>query len=331
MKGINPIHNSVHSYLLWIESEIKKQKFGNKPKSLYEPLRYIMSLGGKRLRPLLTLFSYSLFKDDARKIVPMATVVETFHNFTLLHDDIMDNAPLRRGKPAVHKKWGINTAILSGDVMQVKVYDRLIGIGDAHLKEVLIAFNKCATEVCEGQQWDMEFETKHDVTEGRYLEMIRLKTAVLLGFSMELGAILAGASAMDKRSLREFGVLMGMGFQLKDDLLDVYGDENKFGKQVGGDIFANKKTFLLIKSLQKARGKNKRDLQFWLSARKFNRRKKVKAITELYDSLGIREITEQKIAAYLNQSFTCLNKVSVNPERTITLKDFTKTLMQRQV
>ena len=239
----------IPTYLSWIESEIRKQKFGKQPSSLYEPLRYIMALGGKRLRPLLTLLAYSLYKRDSRKIVSIATAVEVFHNFTLLHDDIMDNAPLRRGNPTVHKKWDVNTAILSGDVMQIKVYDLLLNVEDAKLKEVLIAFNKCATEVCEGQQCDMEFELRSKVTEVQYLRMIRLKTAVLLGFSLELGAILAGATRQDRNALREFGINIGIGFQLKDDLLDVYANKKKFGKMVGGDIVANKKTFLLIKAL----------------------------------------------------------------------------------
>ncbi|MFN7328620.1 MAG: polyprenyl synthetase family protein, partial [Bacteroidota bacterium] len=199
-----------------IEAEIKKQAFGRQPKSLYEPIRYIMALGGKRLRPLLTVLSYSMYKKDTDSIIKYATAVEAFHNFTLLHDDIMDNAPLRRGKPTVHEKWDVNTAILSGDVMLVKVYDMFLDLEEAKLKEVLLIFNQCAAEVCEGQQWDMEFESKSKVTEAQYIEMIRLKTAVLLGFALELGAVLAGTSAEDRRSLREFGTNIGSGFQLKD-------------------------------------------------------------------------------------------------------------------
>src|SRR6267142_4131149 len=261
-----------------IESEIKKQKFGNEPRSLYEPLRYIMALGGKRLRPLLTLLSYSLYKRDARSIVPIATAVEVFHNFTLLHDDIMDNAPLRRGNPTVHEKWDVNTAILSGDVMLIKVYELLLEIEDSKLKEVLTAFNQCAAEVCEGQQWDMEFENKTNVAEAEYLGMIRLKTAALLGFSLELGAMLAGAPRVDRQALRQFGIHIGIGFQLKDDLLDVYGDKRKFGKQVGGDIIANKKTFLLINAMAKARGNDKKELARWLKKKTFDKKGKIEAI-----------------------------------------------------
>src|SRR5258706_7400595 len=207
----------VSNYLSLIESEIKKQKFGNRPKSLYEPIRYIMSLGGKRLRPLLTVLSYSLYRKDIEKIIPFAAAVEAFHNFTLLHDDIMDKAPLRRGKATVHEKWNVNTAILSGDVMLVKVYEMFLGLDEKKLKAVLKIFNQCAAEVCEGQQLDMEFENKSEVSEAHYLEMIRLKTAVLLGFSLELGALLADAPAQDQKALRDFGINIGIGFQLRAD------------------------------------------------------------------------------------------------------------------
>src|SRR5687768_13484635 len=212
----------IENYSKLLEKEIEKQKYGRQPVSLYEPIRYLMSLGGKRLRPMLTLLAYSLYRSDIKRVLPYAIAVEAFHNFTLMHDDIMDKAPLRRGKPTVHKKWNVNTAILSGDVMLVKVYDMLLQLEDPLLKPVLRTFNQCAAEVCEGQQWDMEFESATDVTEKEYVNMIRLKTAVLLGFSLEFGAILAGAPDNDRRALRDFGVNIGIGFQLKDDLLDAY-------------------------------------------------------------------------------------------------------------
>ena len=310
-----------------VEKEIARQPFGTQPKSLYEPIRYLMKLGGKRMRPLLVLMAYSLYKKDAEKIISYATAVEAFHNFTLMHDDIMDKAPLRRGKPTVHEKWNVNTAILSGDVMLVRVYDMFLSLPDHQLKKVLRAFNQCAAEVCEGQQWDMEFETKTKVTEAQYIEMIRLKTAVLLGFSLELGAILADAPEADQIALREFGVQIGIGFQLKDDLLDVYADQKKFGKQVGGDIIANKKTFLLIKALEKVRGKQKLELNQWLSAKKFNAAKKVKAVTQIYDALNIPDITEKKIEEYFQQGFTSLSKVSGDIQW---LEAFTKDLIARQ-
>ncbi len=312
-----------------IEQEIKNQPFGSQPKSLYEPIRYIMSLGGKRLRPLLALLSYSLYKNDPEKIVKYATTIEAFHNFTLLHDDIMDKAPLRRGKATVHEKWNVNTAILSGDVMLVKVYDQFLDLDGEMLREVLRIFNQCAAEVCEGQQWDMEFETKTKVAEAQYIEMIRLKTAVLLGFSLELGALLAKASKEDRLALKEFGTNIGIGFQLKDDLLDVYADKNKFGKQVGGDILANKKTYLLIKAKEKARGKDKEELEQWLSAKKFNKQKKIKAVTTLYDTLGIAQLTERKIEEYFNKGFQQLDKLKDSSQKQ-QLISFTQNLITRQ-
>ena len=275
--------NQIGKCQQWIEQEIKKNKYGKQPESLYEPIRYLMNLGGKRLRPMLTLLSYSLYKDDVKSIIPYAVAVEAFHNFTLMHDDIMDKAPLRRGKSTVHKKWNVNTAILSGDVMLVKVYEAFNELEPSTLKTVLKSFNKCAAEVCEGQQWDMEYESHATVTEAEYINMIKLKTSVLLGFSLELGAILSGASDEDRKTLYQFGVNIGIGFQLKDDLLDAYADPKKFGKQVGGDIIANKKTWLLIKALEKAQGKEKKELQHWLAAKTFKKKEKVAAIKVIYD------------------------------------------------
>lgn len=286
-----------------IEKEIKSQSFGSQPKSLYEPIRYIMALGGKRLRPMLVQMAYLLYKTDIERITPYAVAVEAFHNFTLMHDDIMDKAPLRRGKKTVHEKWNANTAILSGDVMLVKVYDMLLSLPPDQLKDALSAFNKCAAEVCEGQQWDMEFETRQRVTEAEYIEMIRLKTAVLLGFSLEFGALLANAPTEHRAALGRFGTQMGIGFQLKDDLLDVYAAQDKFGKQVGGDILANKKTYLLITSLRLAKGKTKQELLYWLAAKKFNPSKKVKAVTAIYNELSIPILTQQLIDRYFAQAF----------------------------
>lgn len=320
----------IHNHVSLLEKEIKKQKFGADPNSLYEPIRYIMSLGGKRLRPLLTILSYSLFKQNVKEIIPFAIAVEAFHNFTLMHDDIMDKAPMRRGKPTVHKKWNLSTAILSGDVMLVKVYEMFSALEPAKFKEVVEAFNKCASEVCEGQQWDMEFEKTEKVTEAQYINMIKLKTAVLLGFSLELGAILADASNEHRKALREFGVNIGIGFQLRDDLLDAYADPKKFGKQVGGDIIANKKTFLLIKALEKSDGKQRKQLNQWLLATRFNKKEKVEAVKALYDSLNISSITERKINHFFEKGFKSLNKLSSTLD-TSTLNDFTRSMINRQV
>lgn len=311
-----------------IEKEIAALNPGSRPASLYEPIRYIMQLGGKRMRPLLTCLAYGIYRNDVERIIPYAVAVEAFHNFTLMHDDIMDNAPLRRGKKTVHEKWNLSTAILSGDVMLVKVYDMLCSLPADQLRAVLPMFNKTAAEVCEGQQLDMEFEGKARVTEDQYIEMIRLKTAVLLGFSLSFGAYLAGAPEAERTALYDFGVNIGIGFQLRDDLLDVYADRKKFGKKVGGDIVSNKKTFLLIKALQLAKGKDKVELTRWIGVRKFNQRRKVEAVTALYNRLGIRALTEEKVKTYFDLGYARLAGVG-NPA-TERLADFARLLADRQ-
>jgi geranylgeranyl diphosphate synthase, type II len=320
----------IEKYSKLLEKEIEKQKYGKQPVSLYEPIRYLMALGGKRLRPMLTLLAYSLYKENVKAIMPHAVAVEAFHNFTLMHDDIMDKAPLRRGHPTVHEKWNVNTAILSGDVMLVKVYDMFLSIDKNILATVIQRFNKCASEVCEGQQWDMEFETQPTVTEEQYLNMIQLKTAVLVGFSLELGALLAGASEKDCKSLREFGINIGIGFQLKDDLLDAYGDSKKFGKQVGGDIIANKKTFLLIKSLELAKETQRQELQDWISKKKFNKSEKVNAIKSIYDALEIPSLTEKKVNSYFKKGFSRLQRLNCSAKRKTELIKFTELLIGRE-
>jgi geranylgeranyl diphosphate synthase type II len=322
--------NVIGDYQQWIEREIKKSKYGKQPASLYEPIRYLMGLGGKRLRPMLSLLSYSLFKNDVKHIISYAVAVEVFHNFTLMHDDIMDKAPLRRGKATVHKKWNTNTAILSGDVMLVKVYEIFNALEAEKLNVVLKAFNTCAAEVCEGQQWDMEFETTANVKEAQYINMIKLKTAVLLGFSLELGGILAEAEADDRNALREFGTNIGIGFQLKDDLLDAYADPKKFGKQIGGDIIANKKTWLLIKALEKAKGKQKKELDHWLSVKTFKKQEKINAVKKIYDALNLPASAEKKIDLYFDKGFSALDKLNAPPLLKATLKSFAENLIARQ-
>jgi geranylgeranyl diphosphate synthase type II len=321
--------SSIENHLSLIETGIKKLKFGKEPVSLYEPIRYIMGLGGKRLRPLLTVLSYSLFQKNIKGIIPYACAVEAFHNFTLMHDDIMDKAPMRRGKQTVHKKWNVSTAILSGDVMLVKVYAIFCQLEPRKFREVVIAFNKCAAAVCEGQQWDMEFEKRQHVTESEYLHMIKLKTAVLLGFSLELGALLAGASPDQREALRNFGINIGIGFQLRDDLLDAYADPKKFGKRVGGDIIVNKKTFLLITALQNARGIQRNELKQWLTVNKFKKKDKVEAVKEIFDALEIQKLTKHKIDHFFNKGFAALNKLSPSLDTT-ELRTFTKSMIDRQ-
>lgn len=317
------------SYITPLEKEIGAMAFGKQPESLYEPIRYMMRLGGKRIRPILTLLSYSLFREDIKNIVPYAAAVEVFHNFTLMHDDIMDKAPLRRGKATVHEKWNLSTAILSGDVMLVKVYEIFSRLEPDMFKAAITSFNDCATRVCEGQQWDMHFETADSVSEAAYIRMIRSKTAVLLGFSMELGGILANVSENTRALLREFGTSIGIGFQLRDDLLDAYGDPKKFGKQVGGDIIANKRTFLLVKALAKAGSAEKKELKQWLTATRFNKKKKVEAIINIYDNLKIPQLTRRKADHYFSKAFGILDKLPASPARE-NLHTFTKVLIDRQ-
>lgn len=318
-------------FLKTLNEEISQQNYGENPVELYEPIRYIMSLGGKRLRPLMTILSTALFTDDWQKAVKPAIAVEIFHNFTLMHDDIMDKAPLRRGKPTVHEKWNENIAILSGDVMLVQAYELLLFVEDAKFKKALKRFNRTAAEVCEGQQLDMNFEKRESVSEEEYLEMIKLKTSVLVGFAMELGGIIAGADDNSCELLYQFGINIGLGFQLKDDLLDVYGDPDKFGKQVGGDIIANKKTFLLIEALEKASGETRETLNYWLSLETFEASLKVKAVTEIYDQLGIKKITEDKINAYFNIGFESLKSLGIEESRKAALIEFTEMLIDREV
>ncbi|MFD1142728.1 polyprenyl synthetase family protein [Larkinella insperata] len=317
-------------FLEAIHQEIQQTEYGQQPAELYDPIGYIMNLGGKRMRPLLTLMAAYLFGDDWKKAIKPAVAVEVFHNFTLMHDDIMDQAPLRRGQPTVHEKWNHNIAILSGDVMLVNAYKLLLDVEIPHLKKVLSHFNRTAAEVCEGQQLDMNFETRWDVSEEEYIEMIKLKTSVLLGFALELGAIIAGADDEASALLCEGGINIGLGFQLKDDLLDVYGDPVKFGKQVGGDIIANKKTFLLIKALQLAEGDLKTELTGWLRATDFDKQEKVRAVTAIYDQLGIRQLTEERINNYFTQGFTNFGQVSAEPDRKALLIDFTEQLIGRE-
>ena len=314
-----------------LNEEFSQQTYGEHPEELYEPIRYLMSLGGKRMRPLMTLMATALFTDDWQKAIKPATAVEVFHNFTLMHDDIMDKAPLRRGKPTVHAKWNDNTAILSGDVMLVQAYELLMFVEDAKFKKALKRFNRTAAEVCEGQQLDMNFENRENVNEEEYLEMIKLKTSVLLGYALELGGIIGGASEKSCDLLYNIGLNIGLGFQLKDDLLDVYGDPEKFGKQVGGDIISNKKTFMLIEALEKAEGETKLALDKWLSLKEFDATEKVKAVTAIYDTLGIREVATIKINTYFDKAFEALDSLKVDEDRKLILRTFAETLIDREV
>ncbi|MCE6988916.1 polyprenyl synthetase family protein [Dyadobacter sp. CY323] len=312
-----------------LQTEFDKHSYGENPAELYEPIEYIMALGGKRFRPLLTLLAASIYTDNLTDAIKPAMAVEVFHNFTLMHDDIMDRAPLRRGKPTVHEKWNANTAILSGDVMLIKAYDLLLDVPAEKLRKVLARFNQTAAEVCEGQQLDMNFETRTDVMEEEYIGMIRLKTSVLLGFALELGGIIGGGNEEDVQLLYSAGEHMGIGFQLKDDLLDVFGDPSKFGKQVGGDIIANKKTFLLIEALSKAEGYVKAELEKWIGPGEFDNEAKINAVRNIYETLGIRAFTEQKINEYFTKGLSDLEALKAEKLRKEPLLTFARQLVER--
>ena len=303
--------------------------YGDNPSELYDPIRYIMGAGGKRIRPLLTLLSAYLFKDEIDRFIVPAIGAEVFHNFTLMHDDIMDQAPLRRGQPTVHEKWNQNIAILSGDVMLVKAYELFLNVDPDKLPRVLTLFSRCAAQVCEGQQFDMNFETQVKVGIDDYLHMIHLKTAALLGFCLEFGAILSGAGAADAEHLKQFGIHLGIAFQLRDDLLDVYGEEGKFGKRVGGDIISDKKTFLMLTAMEQADAHQHATLLEWRNAPSEGFAQKVEAVTGIYDQLQVKEQTEQRIDLYYRKAFDHLNQVIAPAARKELLYQLARQLMER--
>lgn len=304
--------------------------YTRKPETLYEPIRYVLSLGGKRIRPVLMLMSYNLYKDDADTILPTACGLETYHNYTLLHDDLMDNADMRRGHATVHKKWDANTAILSGDSMLVLSYQRIAQCAPQYLPQILDLFTTTALEIGEGQQYDMEFETRDDVCEAEYIEMIRLKTSVLLACAMKMGAIQAGASPADQDALYRYGESLGLAFQLQDDYLDVYGDPSVFGKNIGGDITSNKKTFMLINALLRAEGQDKAELEAWIARKDFDRQEKVEAVTRLYTKLGIDRLARERIEYYTREALSCLDAVDTPDERKAELREYTMMMMRRE-
>lgn len=313
-----------------IEEEISNLQFNYPPKSLYDPIEYILSLGGKRIRPALTLMACNIYNASIENAIKPALGLEVFHNFTLLHDDLMDEADKRRNKPTVHKVWNDNTAILSGDAMLIAAY-QLIGKTEPDcLKEIFDLFTDTALEICGGQQYDMEFESRTDVTEPEYIEMIRLKTAVLLACSLKIGAIIGGASQEDADNLYDFGINIGLAFQLQDDLLDVYGDTATFGKNIGGDITCNKKTFLLIHAFELASPEQKAILTSWIDKTQFTPTEKIEVFTNIYNELHLKEITTAKMQGYYDKAMDHLSKLSVAPEKLTILKDVSNRLMYRQ-
>ena len=318
---------SIEEYQEIIANGIKQFQNENKDFSLYKPVNYILDLGGKRLRPVLTLLATDLFGGIVTDSIKPALGIEVFHNFTLLHDDIMDNAPLRRGQAAAHEKWNVNAAILSGDVMFVQAFTLVTSCENKFLRDVLDLFNITAVEVCEGQQHDMDFESRSDVSIDEYIEMIRLKTSVLVACALKLGAILAGAPKQDAEKLYDFGLNLGMAFQIKDDILDVFGDAALVGKKVGGDILANKKTYLLLKALEDADESQNIQLKNWLSTEGAS--DKVEAVTEIFEALSVKEKADEVMDDYYQKSLESLDAIQIDASMKQYLYDFAAGLMNR--
>ena len=313
-----------------INQYLSKLSYDRKPASLYEPIKYVLDLGGKRIRPILMLLSYNLYKDNPQEILSSACALETYHNYTLLHDDLMDEAPLRRGQQTVHMKWNANQAILSGDSMLVLAYERLAKCDTKHLEAVLSLFTETALQIGEGQQYDMEFEMRNDVAVEEYIEMIRLKTSVLLACATKMGAILADATQEDAENLYKFGEQIGLAFQLQDDYLDVYGDAKVFGKKIGGDIVSNKKTYMLITAFNLANSGQRAELENWINIKDFNTEEKIVAITRLYNEIGIDKLAKEKMNFYYEQGKNFLDAVKLPDERKEALAEYAAKMMKRQ-
>lgn len=311
-----------------INKGIESIQYNAEPHNLYAPIRYILSIGGKRIRPALMLMAYNLYREDVDTILNNALALETYHNFTLLHDDLMDKSDLRRGNLTVHKKWNDNTAILSGDTMLILAY-RLFNQG-AKDEKALSAFIDATLGVCEGQQHDIDFETRSDVTEDKYMEMIRQKTSLLLGYALKIGAIFGGADEEDAEHLYTFGEKMGLAFQLQDDLLDVYGDPKEFKKKLGGDIVDNKKTFLFINAMQLANSEQKAELERWISTKNYDAQEKIAAVTHIYNIIGIEKLAQQKIKELFGIALQSLDKVKVADDKKAELRTFANKLLGRK-
>lgn len=314
-----------------VNAHIETLDYAREPMNLYEPVRYILALGGKRVRPAMMLMAYNMYRDDVERILDPALALEIYHNFTLLHDDLMDNADVRRGKPTVHKRWDANTAILSGDVMLTLADVYMSRVDDAYFREVMTTFHRTSVEIAEGQQYDMDFETRNDVAEEEYIEMIRLKTSVLLACALKIGAILGGASKEDAEHLYHLGENIGLAFQLRDDFLDVYGDPKVFGKKVGGDILCNKKTYLYINALRLANEEQRAQLDYWASASDINPDEKISAVTNIYNMVGLPEMSRLVEERYYNNAKAELEALSVSADKKAVLRQFMATLMERDV
>jgi geranylgeranyl diphosphate synthase type II len=317
---------TLKDYSVTFEKILKEYQFPGAPLNLYDPLNYFMNLGGKRIRPLLTLMSVELFGGKLEEAFPSALSIEFFHNFSLIHDDIMDKAPLRRNQETVHAKWNDNIAILSGDVLLVKAYQELQKQESMHLAKLLCIFNKTAVEVCEGQQMDMDFESRSDVSVTEYIEMIRLKTSVLLGAALQMGAIIANASGNDQQLIYDFGVSLGIAFQIQDDILDLYGDPEKFGKQVGGDIITNKKTYLLLKAIEKQQGDEVNKMLLIQDSKT-----KVKTAQQLIKDLGIFNEAQELKSYYQQKAISALEAINVSNDHKLVLVELSDFLFNREV
>lgn len=324
MMGISQYREA---FLEYLDSKIKVKE----PKNLYEPMRYILNLGGKRLRPVLVLMATEIFEGNYRKSLDAALAIEIFHNFSLVHDDIMDAAPLRRGYKTVHEKWDINTGILSGDAMLINAYQLFESYEGPVFKELAKLFTKTAMQVCEGQQYDIDFETRDNVSIADYLKMIEFKTAVLVGASLQMGAIVAGADKPSKEAIYEYGRLLGIAFQLQDDYLDAFGDPDTFGKQVGGDIIENKKTFLYLKALEISGKREATQLEHLYSVSPVENGGKIETVKAIFEKSGAAELTRNEIENYTRKAFKILEKIDLPENKKIPLKQFGSLLMERQV
>lgn len=313
-----------------VNRHIAALPFDRKPESLYEPIKYVLSIGGKRMRPVLMMLAYNLFQDDPESIIDVACGLETYHNYTLLHDDLMDNADLRRGHQTVHRRWNANTAILSGDSMLVLAYNMMAQCRPDKLRDVLSLFTETALEIGEGQQYDMDFESRTDVSEDEYIEMIRLKTSVLLACALKTGAMLADADSHDADMLYRFGEQIGLAFQLQDDFLDVYGDTKVFGKAIGGDIVSNKKTYMLINAFLRADAAQRATLTRWVEAKDFDEQEKIAEVTRIYNEIGIDKLALDKIEHYFNEGLRSLEAIDIDAARKQQLVAYVNKLMKRK-
>ena len=310
-----------------IEKAIAALDWKREPYGLYEPIEYTLASGGKRLRPRLVLLAAEMFGGKEEKVLPAALAIEVFHNFTLLHDDVMDKADIRRGRPTVHVRWNDNTAILSGDQMVIEAYTLLSRVPADRLSETLRLFNKMATEICEGQQYDMEFEGREQVSIEEYMQMIRLKTSVLLATALQIGAYIAGANAAQQKALYEYGINIGLAFQIQDDILDVYGDPRTFGKTIGGDICCNKKTYMLLTALQRADDETRAELEQWLQTQDKSD-EKIQAVTDIYTRTGAREVCETVMQLHTHEALSQLNALPQN-DATEQLRKLAEKLVMR--